>query len=426
MGHRVDVLVIGGGIAGAMAATQARWAGLQVLLVRRSLGATAVSSGAIHFRGVERWMTRVLGNVRAAQATIDDAAAEFMALAEASNLAMRRQRNEDILLVNPYGTITRTAVCAETMAAGDLQKLSGASVLFAGVCGYPDFDAAHIAKSIAAIMESRCGPGNFKSGAVQVEFPRVKRMGNLNSFDLAQILDDERSAFEFANRIAHAADLSQYTHVALPPVLGLKDSRRTVSQIQHVLGIPCFETLALPPSVPGFRLQNALDSALERSRITVIHARVTGFAVRDHHVSRVQAKDKDATYEWYPKVVILATGKFVGGGIERSNRLRETVFDLPVFVAGRYEPGTTMQHLVADRFTAHQPIFGAGLGLDASSRPTRADGQVAYRNLFAAGAVNSGVDSTRGNGGLGLCVVSGSVVGKHAAQFVHEETSQNA
>jgi glycerol-3-phosphate dehydrogenase subunit B len=42
-----DVLVVGGGMAGGIAALAARAAGARVALVRRSPGATALSSGAI-------------------------------------------------------------------------------------------------------------------------------------------------------------------------------------------------------------------------------------------------------------------------------------------------------------------------------------------------------------------------------------------
>jgi glycerol-3-phosphate dehydrogenase subunit B len=42
-----DVLVVGGGLAGALAALSARAAGARVALVRRGPGATALSSGAL-------------------------------------------------------------------------------------------------------------------------------------------------------------------------------------------------------------------------------------------------------------------------------------------------------------------------------------------------------------------------------------------
>jgi len=42
-----EVLVVGGGMAGAVAALAARAAGARAILVRRSPGATALSSGAV-------------------------------------------------------------------------------------------------------------------------------------------------------------------------------------------------------------------------------------------------------------------------------------------------------------------------------------------------------------------------------------------
>jgi glycerol-3-phosphate dehydrogenase subunit B len=418
MQYAVDVLVIGGGMAGAMAALEARRAGLNVMVVRRSLGATAMSSGAINLTGVDRWLQLKLGDHQAAVATLSEALAAFKEHAGASKLSFQGQLNKEMLLINPYGTFTRAQVCLESMAGGDLPQLLDASILFVGVRGYSDFDAAHVARSIVAVSKTIWADNSLKTVPVEVDFPRVRRTGNLNGFDLAQLLDSEAVASEFAQRIATAADLSQYTHVALPPVVGMVDPQKTITQIQTLLGKPCFETVSLPPSVPGNRLQRALDRAMQEAGIALIHAAAGGFECADDRVNRVQARQKAALYQFDARTVVLATGKYIGGGIERSDRLRETVFDLPVFVGGRPEPGRTMAHLVADRFTAYQPIFSAGVRLDPAMRPVASDGLTKYQNVFAAGAINSGVDPTRGDGGLGLCLVSGYLAGKQAARFI--------
>ena len=51
MALTADVVVVGGGMAGACAAIAAREKGAKVLLVARASGATALSSGAIDFGG---------------------------------------------------------------------------------------------------------------------------------------------------------------------------------------------------------------------------------------------------------------------------------------------------------------------------------------------------------------------------------------
>ena len=53
MALSADVVVVGGGLAGACAALAARESGAEVLLIARSPGATAMSSGAIDFAAAD-------------------------------------------------------------------------------------------------------------------------------------------------------------------------------------------------------------------------------------------------------------------------------------------------------------------------------------------------------------------------------------
>ena len=70
-----------------------------------------------------------------------------------------------------------------------------------------------------------------------------------------------------------------------------------------------------------------------------------------------------------------------------------------------------------ERFTNAQPIFRAGVRVDARLRPILNDGSVAYQNLFAAGSVICGYDHTSGEHGLGECLATGHLSGTYAAEL---------
>ena len=416
---KMDVLVIGGGMSGAMAAIASAREGLSVTLVRRSAGATALASGAVDFRGVNAWLQRLLQR-QAVDGAVQDALSAFLQLMAQSGYAHQGGRDDQMLLVGPLGTLKHTQVAAQSMAAGDLQKLPGASILFVGIRGYRDFDASYVAKSVEFFAGASPVEALLTTGAVEVEFPRVRHSRNLNGFDLAQLLDDEATASELGRRIAAQAQTGRFTCAALPAIVGRDRPEQAMSAIQRELGMHCFETLALPPSVPGLRLQRALDRCIKSYGIQVVHAAVDGFCNQGGQLVSIRATQKDTVYEFEPRVVVLATGKFVGGGIQCSGRLLEPVFDLPVFVSGRHDPGVTMGSLVTDSFTAEQPIFAAGVKVDERLRPVAGDGRVIYPNLMAAGTVVTGYDHTRGIGGLGLCLATGHLCGRYAADHIRQ------
>jgi anaerobic glycerol-3-phosphate dehydrogenase len=108
--------------------------------------------------------------------------------------------------------------------------------------------------------------------------------------------------------------------------------------------------------------------------------------------------------------VVLASGRFLGGGIrcEADGRLRETVFDLPASAAGRgVLTALPNEQLFAER--AAGPHAGLTAGIQA-------DGELRAGGVFACGAVLGGFEPARDHCGLGVCAVTGLVAGRRAAR----------
>jgi len=402
MVKKSDVLVIGGGMAGAMAAVTAAQAGLRTTMIRQGSGATALSSGAVDLAGVAGWMRYIDRTGEAAQQTLDAAVTHFLALMADAGYPYVGSLDQPLLLINILGTVKQTALAPQTCVAGDLAGPDRARILCLGVRGYPDCDAAFLSHSLAFLSQRGLVDARLEADAVEIAFPRTQHSANINAFELARLMDEEGVAAEVAERVAAQADLSRYTHVACPPILGLEQATSVVEVLEERLGIPCFELLAAPPSVPGYRLKQALDRAMERHGVEIIHARVEGFSTAGStalttsggRVRRIRAVQKETAYEVEPEAVVLATGKFIGGGIEWFDRLQEPIFDLPVFIDGHYDPSPCSPDLLTDRFTSEQRVFTAGLKVDHRLRP-------------AAGSVLTGYNYLQDGGGLGVPLVSG-------------------
>jgi glycerol-3-phosphate dehydrogenase subunit B len=168
-------------------------------------------------------------------------------------------------------------------------------------------------------------------------------------------------------------------------------------------GVPVFEMLSAPPSVPGLRLQRALERVLKAAGVEVrtgIAEKATGGGVQI--VSGVTCEPVEAG------ATVLATGRFIGGGIRSDSRLRETVFDLPAWAGERQSmPALPTEELFAQR------ARGRHTGLSAGLRSLRISDQ-----LFAAGSVLGGYDQSRDEGGVGAAALLGIAAGRAAAAAV--------
>jgi glycerol-3-phosphate dehydrogenase subunit B len=173
------------------------------------------------------------------------------------------------------------------------------------------------------------------------------------------------------------------------------------------------ETLSDVPSVPGWRLQAALDARLAAAGVRVIAAALEGDG--PGRPARAGDLEVDAP-RW-----VLATGRFVGGGIARRGRLVEPLLGLPVTAS---EGGASGVHLaprpsatltVRER-RAPQPLLAAGVRVDRALRPLGADGRPAHAGLFAAGAVVGGHEAAADGTGLGVAIVTGFLAGRAAAE----------
>ncbi len=181
-----DVLVLGGGMAGAMAALSARAGGARVALIRRSPGATALSSGAIAVApdlgaGPAEPLAWRRGPVDAARrlaalrpehpyalvgpdlARLPEALAfTARALDPLLSPALDRPR----FLATPLGGAAGAALCQRSMAAGDLLTARG-PLAVVGFRGHLGFDAGLVAAGLA-----RCVPrGGPEAFSVEVELP---------------------------------------------------------------------------------------------------------------------------------------------------------------------------------------------------------------------------------------------------------------
>jgi len=404
----VDLLVIGGGMAGCMAAATAARNGLSVVLVRKSYGATALSSGAIDFPPS--------GDLP--EAITREACAFFQSEMASLGYAYEGDVGQVATLLTALGTCKRTTLYPSTTAAGRLDRWAGDHVLYLGIRGLAEFNAAH-ASQAANYFGQRLGRSAFATGGAEMDFPRIRHKYNILGCELAQLLEDEEIAGDFAVALRQAVEEAlkvatggSYTRVALPPIVGMDHSVEIVDGLTRACGLPCFELLSGLPSLLGLRLQNALDRILERHGVKIIHGVVGHVSTTLRRITRVTAEDKDAIYTFLPQAVVLASGKFIGGGLAHAGRLVETIFGLPLWLGEHPLDDEDLRSLSSACYAETQPFMTAGVRTDAALRPLGQDEEPAYRNLWAAGAILQGQDYAASCGNLGSALVTGYRAGQ--------------
>src|SRR5205807_9801288 len=135
-----------------------------VTVVRRAPGATAVSSGAVDFvppddsENAELWLASLPRHrpehpfaAGGAVAGATELRAEAEGLARelgAAGLPMRLSWEAPMLLADAHGRVRRAVMAQESVAAGDLRRCAGATVVVATVAGLLHPDPAFVASAL--------------------------------------------------------------------------------------------------------------------------------------------------------------------------------------------------------------------------------------------------------------------------------------
>ncbi|NHJ13879.1 MAG: anaerobic glycerol-3-phosphate dehydrogenase subunit B [Candidatus Thorarchaeota archaeon] len=447
-----DVLVIGGGMAGLIAGTVTAQSGLSTVLVRKGQSATEYSSGAIDILGYlpESFIPfsspieglQILPDLyplhpyslfahqeedaqKKAERVVSlvGASVEWLTEALAGSIApIRGSLDSNLFPLTILGTSKPTCLLQETMWYGNLLQEDDSVLLFAGVSGHPEFRPSIAAKTFLERQVRRNEPPR-KIGHCMVDIVPFGNPHNLSSIDIARHLDHSDSIDGLIESLRPHSENLGATHISLPPALGIEHAVENQKRIEESLGVKCFELLALPPSVPGLRLQKALDRLyLESGGKLLLGHEAVDFVAEMGQLSSVRVKGPRRQLSISPKAVILAAGKFIGGGISADqNGFRENIMNLMTVTEEFYsaENAKAARHTNAFSLSPRgQPFLASGLSTDFALRPINKEGEPTFTNLFAAGSVIAGYNYAAEKSGLGVSLVTGRAAGQFAAGMI--------
>ena len=279
-GRGADVIVIGAGLAGLLAAAYAVRAGARVRLIATGWGQQIVSPGWISV--CDRADDDVIAEVRGHAALCPDhpyalagpdalvcALDLFQDMAEAAGepFVMRLKDGHNLRLATMLGAIQTPLLAPQGMAAGDLTDVEG-PLLIAGFDGWRDFYPALVAGNLSA--------QGIAARPLTVTLPAERGSWDDWPANLARRFDS--SDFRAAVLRQIQPQVKDAVRVGFPAVLGMEQHAEVLREFEAGLGCPVFEIPTLPPSPAGARLSNGIRRWLlhHGARVQIGHAVVRG------------------------------------------------------------------------------------------------------------------------------------------------------
>lgn len=401
-----DVVVIGAGLAGLVAAWQAISAGATVTVLTKGWGALVWHAGTIDVFGAEtgeddrpsvalrelvirrpRHPYALVGQGKLAAAL--DAIA---ALAADARYPLEGSLEANLTLPSGLGAARRTCLAPTTMTAGDLRRPD--PVVVVGFRRFPDFFPDLVAANLEAI--------GVPARAVNLDLDSLRGRKLITATVLAELFEDA----EFRRHVAKAVGDVGGARVGFPAVLGRQLAPEVVAELSQLLGGEAFEIPTLPPSIPGLRLQGILRRAILSAGGRIVDsAEAIELNEKDGYLEVITVAAA-RTARHLARAAVLATGGLLGGGIvgEASGELVEVVVGLPV------EGPRSREEWFAHDGDEH-PVMAAGIATDADlAARSGPDG------VFVAGGLLAGADPIREGSLEGIAASTGYVAGRAAAE----------
>ncbi|MFC6962324.1 glycerol-3-phosphate dehydrogenase subunit GlpB [Halocatena marina] len=409
-----DVVVIGGGLSGGVAALVAARTGASVRLISHKESTLRHASGLIDVLGYLPDGTGPIVNpfdaldelpnehpysvvgetaVREGLTIFDEIVGEMYAGGHTDTNA---------LVPTQGGTVKPTARYPQSVAAG--LASDERDMLLVGFEALSDFDAPLAAEHLAAAGVP------FETQGVTVQFPEDLR-DDARITRFATALERDSNTRALADAVESHLDGAE--RVGFPALLS-KDTVR--SELGTRLGKPVFEIPGGPPSLLGLELAERLFETLDEagvhisSGVPVVGHETDG---NDERVTAVLVDRNGQTHPYHAEQFVLATGGLVGKGIDTDrDGVTEPIFDC-------YIPHSEDRY---DWFS--NEAFGdhsfARFGIVPSEglQPTDANGEIKFENVRAAGSVVGGADIASEKSGSGVSLATGLIAGRNAGEAI--------
>ena len=372
-----DLIIIGMGLSGLMAAKSAVDKGKKTLIIGKGTGSLCLFTHSIDVLGnlpggikvvdgLSQWVKdhpqhpyANLGWER-----LEEALSSFNSLFQ-SQYTFKCVDRENRSIPTGAGTFRPTYLIPSTMIAGTSSP--NGKGLVVGFKGFKDFYANYVADQL-----------NCRS--IIISIPGFTDQ-ELTAAAIARLMEKEDFRETIANEIKN--QLLDESWVGFPALLGIRDPLRVIKSLEEIIGGEVFEIPTLPPSIPGMRIFRHFKEWLVQRGVTFLMGHAVSKAnLNGKKCEAIEVSHPPLSQYYSADRFILATGRFIGGGLKADEeKLFESIFDLPVA-----QPGSREVWFGDSFFNAHR-IHQSGILTDASFRPVDERGGSLLENVWIAGSI---------------------------------------
>lgn len=440
MNFSADILVIGSGWAGFAAAMEALRRGHTVIMADKGPGASILSSGAIDVADAQRSGSAfsleghlpieenlqeiihyepehpyaLLARQMGMGAFFDFLRESILETTRSLPLGWAGDLEKNRLQISGFGNLKTTALVPASMEDANVIAMNQAKLLVVGIRGFAPFQSRFIRDFLLDFQAAQPVPYLQFAGCLDLEIPGFEGKASLSDFEIAQSLDQENSFVPFAQNLLSYLQGKVYTHVLLPPVMGILNTELILRTLKRITGLKIAETLGSPINIPGIRLRNAIRHACESQGVQMLSGEARAVIQQEGQVHALELESNRSIIRLEAKAFILASGKYLGGGIRADAGLREPIFNSDLNVSADARPSS----LTNRDAMGGQTLWRAGLRPSSLFQPFSMGEALPYKNVFAAGSVLGGYDYIHGRCGAGVAISTGVLAARNASYCI--------
>lgn len=421
MSRKTDVIVVGSGLAGLMAAYMAARANLRVRILSEGAGALAIGGGYVDVLGyvngkrVENPFTEIpslpaehpyqIAGADNLKASLD----ELRSILSAQGMDVAHATDES---GNPCNTLVPTIMGSLkptflAPAAFEFKWPEKAQkILVVSIRGFRDCKPSFI------ISQLKRYPA-FKDRIFEplvIPSPLSQDGRSLNALDLARAAEREEGRKWLGEYLQGKG--KNYDVALLPPICGRYANRALAKEMEKILECPIIEMLSVPPAVIGLRIRDAFLRELWKMDVEFFeNTRAISAIIEDGKCVSMTAQATGRVVEHNAQSFVIATGGILSGGVLLSEgKAKEAIFGLNIPVPENVDDWT-QKELLGDHL-----ITRLGVRVNSAMQALDENGAPILENVRFAGRTLGGYDWTEEKSGLGVACVSGWLAGKQAAE----------
>lgn len=325
-----DVVVIGQGLSGMLAAVWAREEGKRTAMIMSGAGKLMQATGVLDLipgsRGtLSEWTQLHSENT----ADVLQAVEKFKALTHELGYPYNGDVRKPVPVVTGSGHIKETALYPDTVTP--VPDRGHAVVV--GFRELPDFQPLFISRNLQKERPL------MDVDAIRIQLGEDSQRV-MTQLDAARLLDQKEIRDRCLSQISHQlADkgIPQADFFVFPSSLGNEAWAQTLKQFSESLGAKVTEAPGMPPNATAIRLNDRLKLKAIRSGVRLYaDTTVTGAEIEQNLIRSVKVRMANRTTEVAGKQFILATGGILGGGLEVTpDGVSETALHLKTDADGR-------------------------------------------------------------------------------------------